>query len=69
MNSFIPQTFRMNQIVFKEGAAQENIYIVVEGDFNLVKTYKKKKFSICEDDQTRSFLGPAKFSQMLIQGC
>ena len=50
----------MNQIVYLEGSTQEYIYIVVKGDFNLLKTYKNKKLSISEDDLVRSLLSPSK---------
>ena len=58
MNSFILQNSCMNQCIFQEGQTQEYIYIVVEGEFSVLKSFKKKKKAIGEDEHSRSFLGP-----------
>lgn len=58
LHSFSVKHFRIGQSVYQQGREPAFVYIVMEGEFSVVKRIKKKKMEIKNDDtSSKKLLG------------
>lgn len=61
VHCFSIENYTINQTIYQQGNQPQYLYIVLSGDFDIVRRFKKKKVEESNDETSRALLGPALF--------